>query len=425
MYNAIICKIKTRAHPDADRLQLGLAHGFQVVIGLDVQDGDLGIFFPSDGQLSQEMAEANNLVGYTDEDGKRKGGYFGSNRRVRAQKFRGEKSDGYWTELRDVSFTGYDITKLKEGDQLDSLNGVPLCNKYYTPATLKAISNGKNKIKKRVNGCFAEHMDTKQFLHEADRIAEGSLIYLTEKMHGTSGRFGFVADEWAEKKTLLERIKSPFSGKFKSMSGYRHLNGTRRVIRRDKAQDGFYECEDFRDEAITSLIGNLHKGEIVYFELVGYTNTGQSIMALHDTGVMKDKRFARQYGDKMNYKYGQVEGTCGLHVYRITNCNEDGVAIDLSWAQVKKRCEVLGVKAVSQYTDPFIYDGDKEGLMRVIRSFMEGASLYDLAHIREGVAIRIEGGHGVDFLKAKSHTFGMLEGYIKEQEDYVDLEEVS
>ena len=83
---AVVCRIRTKPHPNADRVQLGDALGFQVVVGLDVEDGTLGIYFPENVCLSKEFAEANpDLMTY-----------FPKNRRVRAQKFRGEISDGFW-----------------------------------------------------------------------------------------------------------------------------------------------------------------------------------------------------------------------------------------------------------------------------------------------------------------------------------------
>ena len=72
MYNAIVCKVKVFPHPNADKIALGNAHGFQIIVSKDTPDDQMGLFFPPDGQLSEEYATANDLVGYTDDDGKRK-----------------------------------------------------------------------------------------------------------------------------------------------------------------------------------------------------------------------------------------------------------------------------------------------------------------------------------------------------------------
>jgi hypothetical protein len=44
-YSAIVARINTRPFPNADRLLLGTCLGNQVVVGLDTQDDELGVFF--------------------------------------------------------------------------------------------------------------------------------------------------------------------------------------------------------------------------------------------------------------------------------------------------------------------------------------------------------------------------------------------
>ena len=48
---AIVAPVTVRPHPNADRVQLADVLGYQVVVGLDVKTGDLGILFPPDSQL--------------------------------------------------------------------------------------------------------------------------------------------------------------------------------------------------------------------------------------------------------------------------------------------------------------------------------------------------------------------------------------
>jgi hypothetical protein len=426
MYNAIVCKVHTRPHPNADKLLLGTAHGYQVVVGLDTADGELGVFFAADGQLSQEMCDANNLIGYTDPDtGEKKGGFFAKNRRVRAQKFRGEKSDGYWTSLDSFAWTGIDVSSLREGDQFEELNGHPVCNKYFTPATLRALKNGQKTSQKRENICFAKHVDTKQLKHEIGQIPEDSVIYITEKLHGTSGRFGYVFDEvpvperpwW--KKLLMFGIKKP-----EPKSEYKHLIGTRNVIMGDRTHEGYYGNEEFRWLAIEKLENNLHKGEVVYFELVGYTTTGATIMGQHHTSELKEIK--KQYGDTIEYSYGQPAGTCGIYVYRITRTNEDGEAVELPWQTVKQRCGELGIKHVPDLEGPWLYSlfSSPQALLEKVESMLEGPSTLDDRHIREGVVIRVENSD-TQFYKSKSFSFGVLEGYLKNSDDYVDTEEIA
>lgn len=429
-YEAIVVRAKTRPHPNADRLQLADVGGYQVVVGLDVEDGQLGVFFPPDGQISEEMATANDLVGYTDpETGERKGGFFPKNRRVKSQKFRGEKSEGYWTPLASFEFVGIDPTKLQEGERFSELNGIPICNKYYTPATIKAMRN-RSKMQQRQNFRFAKHVETEKFQYVVDQIPSGSLIYITEKLHGTSNRFGYVLDEKEGKRTWRDKLLRRPATTFLE---YDHMIGTRNVILGKHEGPSFYGSEEFRYESVKDLEGRLHKGEILYYEIVGYTHENQPIMGDQDTTVLKDKEVTKKYGPKMRYSYGCKIGSLvnhpwDIYVYRITRVNEDGEAVELSWPQVKDRCRQLFIKHVPELVPtPYLYyKDDKNNLMDLVAKLTEGPSTIDDSHIREGVVLRVERPNGgVDFIKSKSFTFGVLEGFWKESDDAVDLEEVS
>lgn len=46
-----------RKHPNADRLLLGECFGNVVCVNLDYTEGMLGLYLPSDGQVSQEFGE--------------------------------------------------------------------------------------------------------------------------------------------------------------------------------------------------------------------------------------------------------------------------------------------------------------------------------------------------------------------------------
>jgi hypothetical protein len=127
-YTAFITRIKNlRQHPNADRLQMGECFGNTVIVSMDYTDNQLGIYFPSDGQVSTAFAEANNLLRKKDDAGNNIGGYMDeSKRNVTAIKLRGEKSDGLFLPLSSLESFG-DITTLKEGDRIDNFNGHEIC----------------------------------------------------------------------------------------------------------------------------------------------------------------------------------------------------------------------------------------------------------------------------------------------------------
>ena len=423
-YKAIVCRIHVRPHPNADRLQLGLALGNQVVVGLDTQEGELGAYFASDGQLSEQFSKEHDLVGYTDPaTGKRAGGYFAANRRVRAQRFRGEKSDGYWVPVSYFAFTGVKIASLREGDQFSELNGVEICSKYITPATARAM-RGQGKQSRGETTMFRKHFETEQFRFYVDQIPAGAYISITEKLHGTSHRLAHVIDNTKFKgiRNALNRLLGKVGLKW--VDNWKYLHGSRNVILDGLLTDAYYKDDVFRRKAVGKLEGNLHKGEVVYGEIVGYVSAGVPIMSPQDTTSLKDKAIEKKYGPKMTYSYGLADGECEFYVYRIAMVNEEGKAVELSWNQVKARCSELGVKYVPELTS-FVYDGNAEALRKTVDALVEGDSILDARHIREGVCIRVEHPKMHNIFKHKSFAFGVLEGFLKEKDEAVDREEIA
>lgn len=164
-YTAFITRIKNlHPHPNADRLQIGECFGNQIVVSLEYTDNQLGIYFPSDGQVSVEFAEVNNLLRKKDENGNNIGGYMDADKRnVTAIKLRGERSDGLFLSLKSLETFG-DITTLHEGDRIDNFNGHEICCKYIPRKNIRQghVSEGNRTRKKKVPiaPLFTEHADT-------------------------------------------------------------------------------------------------------------------------------------------------------------------------------------------------------------------------------------------------------------------------
>jgi hypothetical protein len=416
-YKAIVTKLQAvRPHPNADRLRLATVMGNQIVVGLDAKDGDLGIFFPTDGQLSQEYCDANGLIGVWEKGKKVGGGFFTDKRRVRAQSFRGQRSDGYWAPVKTLAFTGK-LLPFQEGFEFDAWNKVPICNKYYTPATQRAM-NRTSKKQRGATRTFPKHFDTKQFRFHSQDIPLGAIISITEKLHGTSGRYGHVLDKKPSR--WYHRL-------FNIHPGYewKYLMGTRNVIVDHDDTPGFYGSDTFRYEAVESLKGNLRKGEVVFFEIVGWVNEDTPIMPPVQTKGLPEVQ--KHYGDTMGYYYGCEPGERDIYIYRIAVVSEDGTMLDLSWNQVKQRCSELGVKHVPELmTETTINSSLNDVFTWDVEDLVQGTSTVDNRNMREGVCIRIDHSNFQPFiLKHKSYEFGVLEGYIKQEDSYIDIEEVS
>lgn len=90
-YCATVTEIKNIVPLDnCDNIQGTIIFGNHVIIGKDVQVGDVGIYFPPETQLSNEYLSENNL--YRDatlNKDQTKKGYFEVNGRVRTAKLRG------------------------------------------------------------------------------------------------------------------------------------------------------------------------------------------------------------------------------------------------------------------------------------------------------------------------------------------------
>ena len=455
MYQATICKIHTRPHPGADRLQLGLVAGYQIVTGQDTVDGTLGVFFPSDGQLSHEFCHYNNEYregkGQNQEQGKF--GYFEANRRVRTIKLRGAKSEGYWVPVSSLAWTGYDLSLLTEGQTFTELNDQLVCQKYYTPATHRAMNHQQKQGRKRIEiPMFKKHFDTSKLRHSISTIPDGARVVLTEKLHGTSGRTGHVLvprplEAWWQKPLMwfINRLTKTLGFQIDEVADWRHVSGTRRVILADgnESSTGFYAGMNFRKTVHDQL--SLKKGETLFYEIVGYDDRGGALMGRHQIGEKRDpdpvrRELYKTYGPEMVYAYGCLPEEHRIYIYRITQTNTDGDSVDLSWEQVKARCQELGVQHVPEIATGVVawfdnklwfYQTDQveevaEGqLMDWLDQQTNTCSTLDTSHVMEGICIRVEDKLQHETFKYKSFSHCHLEGIAKNSDSYIDLEEIS
>jgi len=424
-YSAYITKIKNvRKHSNADRLNIGECFGSQVIIDLNTKEDDLGVYFPSDGQLGLEYCEVNNLVRKKDENGKNIGGYLDPDKRnIRALKLRKEISDGLFMPLSSLEkFT--DISKLSEGDKIDILGGVEICKKYVPKKNNTQNHNKKNKpkkIKTITYPNFEEHIDTNQLMYNLKDFKKDDICYITLKMHGTSGRTSYTIKN---EKKYYNPISKFFRKVFKkrvsnNRKSYEYISGTRRVVL-DDYSGGYYGSNEFRLKHHNKFIDKLHKGETVYYEIVGYHSEDSPIMGRVDNKKTQDKDFIKKYGKTTTYSYGCEDGKSDIYIYRMTFTNEDGYTVDYPWDMVKTRAEQMGMKFTPEL-DRFIYK-DTDDLLERVKKHCDGVDPIGRNHIREGVVVRIEGKERFKAYKHKNFFFKVLEGIIKDA-GVLDIEE--
>lgn len=450
-YTAFITRIKNlRPHPNADRLQMGECFGNTVIISLEYTDNQLGVYFPSDGQLSVEFAEANNLLRKKDENGNNIGGYMDENKRnVTAIKLRGEKSDGLFLSLKSLETFG-DITTLNEGDRIDNFNGHEICCKYIPKRNVRqgGVSNGNKTRKKRapIAPLFTEHADTEQLAYNLGAFKPGDEIEITLKLHGTSQRTAYLPVFKGYKRTLWDKIRKREGT---PIYDWGYVSGTRRVVLED-FEGGYYGSNEFREAHSKFFEGKLWKGEEIYYEVVGFTHTGTPIMASCDNKKLNDKDFIKQYGKETVFSYGchpngwndkdggynggRNEPQSAIYVYRITMTNEDGDVVEYTPDFMRYRCEQMGVKTVpvmwkGSIPDPtngeIIMNNFTPGdyIKSVAEKYYDGPDPIGKTHVREGVVVRILNRPKFCAYKHKNFSFKVLEGIVKDVAEVPDMEE--
>ena len=437
-------------HSNADRLQIATIFGASVIVGLDVQIDDIGVYFPIDLQLSQEYCEINNLVRKLDENGKNIGGYLEPDKRnIRAMKLRGEKSEGLFMPLESLKYTGE--TKFEVGEKIEMLNGHEICRKYI-PKGQKPAAAGKqgNKTRKHtvpIAPLFAEHADTEQLVYNMDAFKLGDQIEITLKMHGTSGRTGYLPKFQGYKLTFWDKI---FHRQGTPIYDWGYVTGTRRVVLNDFEDGGFYGSNAFRESHAKFFEGKLWKGETVYYEIVGFTTDGNPIMASVPNSKISDKKFTKQYGPTTVFSYGcnpkplpamidantskvvqEAVPQSDFYVYRMTMTNEDGDVVEYTPDFMRYRCQQMGAKCVpvlwKDYALPrgvIEYDWDAgEYIKYIAEKYYDGPDPIGKTHVREGVVIRIVNRPKFCAYKHKNFSFKVLEGLAKDIATEPDMEE--
>lgn len=426
-YNAYVTTLKNvRPHPNADRMKLADCFGNTVCVGIDSVEGEICIYFPTDGQLSVEYCEMNNLVRKKDVNGNNIGGYMDPDKRnVTAIKLRGEKSDGLVMPLQSVAYTGINLDELNVGDTVTQLNGHEICQKYIPRGkrNRQDIKNPKSrKLRidiKEILPYFEEHIDTPQLAYNQNMFKPGDVICLTEKVHGTSSRNANTLTI-SYKKTILDKI---FHRKGKKITTYDYALGTRRTIVK-QSTGGYYGSNQFRIDWNERFKNKLLPGEEVFGEIAGFTAPNSPIMATGDNRKTKDKEFIKQYGPTTTFAYGcdAEKGNSRFFIYRMTYTSPEGNVFEYPWDYVKLRAEQMGFETVPEL-ERFIYT-TQEDFMKRINNYMDIPSTIDNSHIIEGVVIRaLNAPNSFRVAKNKSFNFKVIEGIIKADANMPDMEE--
>lgn len=384
-YAATVVRINnTIKLPGLDNLVGVPIFGYQALTGKDVILKGLYLFFPAEVQLSNGFAAENNLHRHSDLniDPTQKG-YLEDNRRVKAIKLRGNRSDGLLMPLSSLKYLDINYNDLKEGDTFDHIGGEKVCEKYYIP--VKHSGATVTRRTSRVDEIFIpRHFDTANYFRNHHLIPDLSQVVVTQKLHGTSIRVG---NTWVKRKLKwYEKLAKKFGVKVQETE-FAYVFGSRKVIKdpNNSDQNDFYGF-DLHSEVGKSFEGLIPRGFVLYGEIIGWIDDNKPIQP--------------------NYTYHIPRGQRAVYFYRVTHIGPTGIQTDLSWDHVKEFCYNLGLNYAPEIVrQNKIFFQPEDYLDRKLYPHYDNAlPLSDPNTVDEGVCIRKEGMVPL-ILKAKSPIF--------------------
>jgi RNA ligase (TIGR02306 family) len=180
---------EVRPHPNADALDLATVHGWQMVVKRGAfQSGDPVLYFEQGLVLPPPVAETLGVTNYLAHKTDMSGEKVGVIHRV---KLRGEPSFG----LVVPATTPTDLLSLCQG-----------VTKYHPPLRISTSGTLPN------HPHFPPYTDIENLRSYPSILAEGEDVVITEKLHGTNCRVGFVRNskggaEWFAGSRQWQRVR--------------------------------------------------------------------------------------------------------------------------------------------------------------------------------------------------------------------------
>lgn len=452
-----------------DKLVQTSIYGANILVGVDTKLGDKGLFFPAECVLSHDFVANNNLYRHADLNvDKEKAGFFEDNCRVRSIKFKGIVSTGFFIPLNSLKYLLKNPENLPIGVSFQDIDGVNICRKFFRKVK---VAGSKNQVKTfKVSDlvdlrCAPEHVDTDNLFRNMHKLNLDDIVAVSTKLHGCSlrvsrnivykplileGQEKWFANNFSKftksKNFKIKNLANRVAGRVEQASTaviarlgeihnklnqvldlntktYEYICASRRVIK----SIGFGELpnkQHFYDECIWTKAGKLfadklHKGENIYAEIVGWTDSSPI---------------------QGGYSYGIPQGNFDVYVYRISRSNEDGVQQDLSFPLLKERCAELGVKVVPEvfygtlkqfiekYTDVIVDERNYLNLLEFVvkENFLDKPSIFNSSawsNVEEGIVMAKEQLGTFYYLKAKSPLFLLAESKTLDKESNIEDDE--
>jgi len=285
----VIREVKAHPKPEVHSLEIAIVYGWEVIVGKNTNHvgGEKVFYIPPNSLLPQWL---ENYLFPPDSKIKL------DKHRIKAIKIQGFVSQGMIITPADVKAavtlakfvneanfgtvdaaakgvfdndTSWILNGTLEEDYADKLG----ITKYIPPSLMKSqkagVPGAPGIKKKGSNPNFKKYGGLNNIKWFPDLFVEGELVSVTEKVHGTNFRAGWVPFKpegfWA-------KIKNRFLGLFGKHTTYEFVFGSNNVQLQDKGKNpnGYYS-ENYYLEAVNryDLKNKLLPGEVIYGEIYG------------------------------------------------------------------------------------------------------------------------------------------------------------
>lgn len=339
-------------HSNADRLELATIQGWQVVILKDSMSvGDFVFYVPPDCMLPERAAKTFGVEKY-----------LGKHGRVKKIRLRGEVSLGLCVPV------GVADTPFMLGEDAAEYWGI---TKYVPPKRNAGGAFRAGRTRSEIKG-FAKYTEIQNLRHYRSKIADGTPVFVQEKLHGTNSRIGLVRGLMLSGSRNLRR-GNPYATKVDRVkeawlvyTSNRSLKTLVRELgilwhalrgRRAEADAGIYSMP----WGIPGVKGML--------QFLSNANDGASTVVygeIYGGGVQ---------GQAMNYGTGEAKH------YAVFDISIAGRYVSPEY--LIRVCEIFGVPTAPVVVKTTAYDFDRIKDLSSGKSLVHGAD-----HVREGVVVR-------------------------------------
>ena len=327
-------------HPNADKLDVATVKGWFCIVGRgQFQKGDKCLYIPIDSVLPEDLV--NKL--FKDSKIRPVRG------RIRTVKIRGQVSQGLVVRLEDAGLDGH-----KVGENVADLLKIA---KYEPPVQMSPASNAHATSKKQTNSNFRKYTEIENFKNHVNVFEEGEQVSITEKIHGSNFRCGYVK---TEVNTLWKKIKKLFG----KLPEFEFVYGSHNVQLQDLSRP--------RPAYYSELKKN------IYWEAIEKYDLRSKLKDLEDE-IGSVVVYGEVYGDgiQKGYTYGHKTGERSLVVFDVM---VDGRYLDVH--EMKSFCKLFNLP-----TAPELYQGPFD--KATAKSLTEGCSVLEPTQkIREGIVIK-------------------------------------